>query len=307
MTGVGQYGGVEFLHNLNLEGCDMFVGSREIQVIDEFAGVSFPALVMYPTCLPSVPTAFGAYSIDVSSNASIAEGQYPLVVVSHGNGGSHLLYRTLTTHLAKNGYVVAMLEHAGNNRNNNELEGKQQNLKNRPRHVRLTMDAVFSDDYLGAYVQQDSVAVIGHSIGGYTALAVAGGTPWSEARQKIEVDADPRVRALVLLAPATAWFLPEGSLRDVTVPILMLSAEHDSFTPGWHTDVVLDGVADRTQVTSRVVPNAGHFSFLSPFPPKMKNAAFLPSTDPEGFDRAAFHEALGEEVLKYLDDKLKNA
>ena len=285
----------------------MFAGSRQMQIRDEAKGISFPALVLYPTETPSAPTAFGPYTMDVSPDAPVAEGRFPVVVISHGNGGSHLVYRAISTHLAKNGYVVAMLEHAGNNRNNNELEGTHENLVNRPRHVRLTIDAVSSDPQLSACVQPDNVAIIGHSIGGYTALAVAGGTPWSETRQRVDVVADPRVRALVLLAPATAWYLPEDSLSQVSVPILMLVAEHDPFTPRWHADLVLDRVPDRAQVTCRVIENAGHFSFLSPFPPQMRNASFLPSTDPEGFDREKFHERLPAELLDYLDEKLKGA
>ena len=278
-----------------------------MQISDEAKGISFPALVLYPTETPSAPTAFGPYTMDVSPDAPVAEGRFPVVVISHGNGGSHLVYRALSTHLARNGYVVAMLEHAGNNRNNNELEGTHENLVNRPRHVRLTIDAVSSDPQLSACAQPDNVAIIGHSIGGYTALAVAGGTPWSETRQRVDVVADPRVRALVLLAPATAWYLPEDSLSQVSVPILMLVAEHDPFTPRWHADLVLDRVPDRAQVTCRVIENAGHFSFLSPFPPQMRNASFLPSTDPEGFDREKFHERLPAELLDYLDEKLKGA
>ncbi len=176
----------------------MFAGSHQLQVRDE--DLSFPVLVMYPTAVSSEPTAFGPYSIDVSPDAPIAEGRYPLVVVSHGNGGSHLVYRTVTSHLARNGYVVAMLEHAGNNRNDNELEGTHENLVYRPRHVRLTIDAVSSDARFRACVQPDNVAVIGHSIGGYTALAVAGGTPWSETGQKVDVVAD--------LRPSFRWKAP---------------------------------------------------------------------------------------------------
>lgn len=239
----------------------MFVGSRELQIRDEAQGISFPAVVMYPTAVPSSPTAFGPYSIEVSPKAPITAGQYPLVVASHGNGGSHLLYRTICTQLAKSGYVVAMLEHPGNNRHNNELEGTYENLVNRPRHVRLTIDAVLSDTAFKSSLLSDKVAIIGHSIGGYTALAVAGGTPWSEERRRVEVVTDPRVQALVLLAPATPWYLPEGSLRHVKVPILMLIAEHDPYTPRWHAELVLNGVPDRNQVTFRVVENAGHFSF----------------------------------------------
>ncbi len=282
----------------------MFAGSLQIQAHDKATGLSFPVLVLYPTEVPSAPTAIGPYTFDVSPEAPVAEGRFPLVVVSHGNGGSHLVYRTITTHLARNGYVVAQLEHPGNNRNDNSLEGTYENLVRRPRHIRLTMDAVASDARLGASVQPDDAAILGHSMGGYAALAVAGGLPWTKDGERVDVVPDPRVRALVLMAPGTAFYFPEDSLRDVTVPILLLTAEHDPVTPRWQAELLLDRVPDRSKVIWREIGNAGHFSFLSPFPPSMRNPRFLPSTDPEGFDREKLHERLPGEILEFLDERL---
>lgn len=282
----------------------MFVGSHQMQIRDEAKDVSFSVLVLYPTEVPSLPVAFGPYTFDVSPDAPLAMGTFALVVVSHGSGGSHLLYRTIATHLAKHGYIVAMLEHAGNNRNDNSLDGTHQNLVNRPRHVRLTIDAVIQSAQFRGCVQADNTAIIGHSMGGYTALAVAGGEPWSEDGKKVAVEADSRIRALVLLAPAAAWYLPQGALRAVVVPILMLIAERDLITPRWHADLVHSGVGNPTQVTCRVVDNAGHFSFLSPFPPHLRSSNFAPSIDPQGFDREAFHQRLPAELLTYLDAHL---
>ncbi|WP_039948142.1 alpha/beta hydrolase family protein [Leptospira fainei] len=280
-----------------------FVGSIEIKVKDETKDVSFPALIHYPTLEPSTLTAFGPYTMDVSREASITEGQFPLVIISHGNGGSHLLYRTISTYLAKNGYVVAMLEHYGNNRNDNILENTNENLVNRPTHVSLTIDALLSERRLGKSILTDSIAVIGHSMGGYTALALAGGVPWTKQGEKIEVPSDSRVQAIVLMAPGAGWFM--NSLSKVTVPILLLIAEHDPITPRWNAEVVLDSVPDRSLVTFRMIENAGHFSFLSPFPTAMKNPGFPPSTDPAGFDRERFHKNLPNDILNFLNDKLK--
>ncbi|EQA38544.1 alpha/beta hydrolase family protein [Leptospira inadai serovar Lyme str. 10] len=279
-----------------------FVGSIEIQVKDEIEDISFPVLIQYPTLEPSTVTAFGPYKMDISREARITEGRFPLVIISHGNGGSHLLYRTISTHLAKNGYVVGMLEHYGNNRNNNELENTTKNLVYRPRHVSLTIDAILSSKRFGASLLSNRIAVLGHSMGGYTALALAGGVPWTKEGKKIEAPSDPRVKAIVLMAPGAGWFM--NSLGTVTVPILIFMAEHDPITPSWNAEVVLNSVPDRSHVTLRTIKNAGHFSFLSPFPTAMKNPNFRPSIDPEGFDREQFHKQLPVDILDFLNDKL---
>jgi predicted dienelactone hydrolase len=284
---------------------NIFTGSRQLQIIDEINEVSFPVLVQYPTHKPSTPTNFGPYTMDVSPQAEIEDGRFPLVIISHGNGGSHLVYRTISSHLAKKGYIVAMLEHYGNNRNNNDLKDSIENLQYRPRHVSLTIDNLLNDRFFGQSISSDKIAVIGHSFGGYTALALAGGIPWTQAGQKVIVQSDSRVRALVLMAPAAAFFIPEGSLARVTLPILLLIAEHDEFTPiSWTADVILNGVPDKSKVRLKTIENAGHFSFLSPFPLSMKNSNFLPSTDPDGFDREEFHKQLPTDILNFLNDNL---
>jgi predicted dienelactone hydrolase len=278
------------------------VGSRQIQVRDETKDISFQVLVHYPTRESSRPIAFGPYMMDVCPDATIVEGQLPLVIISHGNGGSHLLYRTISTHLAKNGYIVASVEHYGNNRNDNRLENTTENLINRPRHIILAIDALLSGSEYCKSIAADKIAVIGHSMGGYTGLALAGGIPWTREGQRIEAPSDTRVKALVLLAPGAGWFM--NSLDKVTIPIFVLAAEHDAVTPAWNAEIVLKSVPDRSQVTFREIRNAGHFSFLSPFPDAMKSPNFPPSTDPEGFDRSEFHTRLPADILGFLDEKL---
>ena len=120
----------------------MHVGYQSLNIEDEIQGATIPAIVLYPTATPASPTTFGPYTLDVSMDAPISSGRFPLVVISHGNGGTHLIYRTIGLHLARQGYVVAMIEHPGNNRVDNSLEGSYENLENRPRHVRLTIDAL---------------------------------------------------------------------------------------------------------------------------------------------------------------------
>jgi predicted dienelactone hydrolase len=169
------------------------------------------------------------------------------------------------------------------------------------------IDAAFADPAIGPKLLPDRVALVGHSIGGYTVLAVAGGRPMAGPRETpdgqtrpVPVTPDPRVCALVLLAPACVWFGGDGALAEVKVPIMMFTAEKDEVGPHLHAELVERGVRDPARVDHRVVPNAGHHSFQSPFPVELTRQGFPPSQDPEGFDRAAFLPVLYDDILTFL-------
>ncbi len=275
------------------------VGGRHLRVTDD-EGFHFPLLIMYPTDTPAEPVAFGPFNLDMAANAAPRAGSHPIVVISHGSGGTSLGYLELARRLVRAGYVVCMPEHPGNNRNNNELADSPQNLANRPRHLTLTLDLVVEHEPLSQIVDPTLVAVIGHSMGGYTALAIAGGQPSTEDGQPVAVTRDSRVKALVLLAPATPWFMRPGALSAVDVPILMLTGERDPHTPPFHAEVVRNGLPAQTRLEHSVVANAGHFSFMSPFPDVMKHPDFLPGNDPDGFDRAGYQDILARDVVAFL-------
>jgi predicted dienelactone hydrolase len=288
---------------------DTFVGCCAIELIDKHDGVKFPMAVMYPTFAPGKMERLGPYTVDVSIDAVPKDGLFPLVIISHGSGGSHLVYRTLAHHLACNGFIVGMPEHPFNNRNNNTLEGTVENLVNRPRHIRTAIDWFFNSGKFSGLLKPDSVSIIGHSMGGYTALAVAGGVPTSLPREspdglprQVDITPDCRVKSLVLLAPVSFWFAKEGALSTVDIPILMLVGEQDEYAPYvfYYAGIILDGVPDRSKIQHRIIENAGHFSFLSQFPESMVNAAFPPSQDPPGFNRESFLHELNAEVLEFL-------
>lgn len=290
---------------------EVTVGCRALDVADGIQGARVPVRVLYPARAPERLEQFGPYPLAVATDAPMEGERLPLVVISHGTGGSPWTYRGMAAYLARAGFVVALPEHPGNSRSDNSLAGTAANLENRPRHVRLVIDAILEDAQLGKRLSPDGVGVIGHSMGGYTALALAGGrpscfpneSPDGQARA-VPVVRDPRVRALVLLAPASPWFMAEGALAEVDLPILMRTAELDEHTPAMHAEIILRGVPHPERINHRVVPNAGHFSFQSPFPPAMTRPEFPPSQDPKGFDRLAFQPVLHAEILAFLRDAI---
>jgi len=292
---------------------DTVTGCRLLQVMDEVQGEAIPLAVLYPALGATQTCAFGPYALDVAMDAPAVGAERRLVVISHGNGASPWVHRGLAQHLCGQGYVVALVSHIGNCRGRNELADTVENLANRPRHLRLAIDAVTNDPELGGIVR-GPVGLIGMSIGGYSALAAAGGEPWSMreatpggAPVAIPVVKDTRVGALVLLAPATPWFLRDGALAKVDAPILMRTGDSDMITPAWHAEIVQKGVARPDQLDHKVVSGAGHFSFMSIFPPAMVSPDFPPSQDPPGFDRAAYEVRLNAEVAEFLRRTLNAA
>jgi predicted dienelactone hydrolase len=281
----------------------IFAGSQDFAVQSDTAGASFTALLHYPCEQPSKPTRFGPYELDVSVAAAPARGRFPLVLISHGSGGSPLVYRTLSLLLARSGYVVALARHPGDTLGDNALANSVETLRNRPAQLVALMDALMGDPTFGACIADESVTAVGHSMGGYTVLSVAGGQPWTREREPLAVAHDARIGALVLLAPACGPFLAPGALAAVDAPVLALTAQHDSLTPDSEIRAALAGIPDQTQVTIQMVPNAGHFSFLSPFPQAMHNPQFAPALDPSGFDRDRFHQWFPDLVREWIGDR----
>lgn len=279
-------------------------GIRQIEIRDSEGAAPFPAVLQYPTAESSAGTTIGPYHFDATPNAQPAAGLFPVCVISHGGGGSHLLYRSICTHLAVNGYVVVSPEHPGDNRNDRSQSNTDRAALDRPRHASLAIDAVLVDPIVGPVVDASRVGAIGHSMGGFTALALVGGRPWSRSGQPISTQADARVRAAVLLAPSTDWFLAPRSLAEVSVPLLVIAGERDHVTPPEAIRQALAGLPSGAPVTLDVVPGAGHYSFLTPFPAQMRRPDFLPSTDPDGFDREGFHAELPRRIQEFLTQAL---
>jgi predicted dienelactone hydrolase len=277
----------------------MFAGSREFVVAGDSQGLT--ALLHYPCAHPSRLTSFGPYELDVSVEAPLAAGRFALVVISHGSGGSPLLYRSLSLLLARSGFIVALPKHPGNSLGDNDLAESPAIFRERPRQLITLLDALMADSTLGGAIASEPLTAIGHSMGGYTVLSVAGGEPWSRSRQPIPVPHDSRIGALVLMAPACGPFLAPHSLAAVTAPVLALTAEHDPLTPDAEVRAALAGVPDPSRVTIRTVPDAGHFSFLSPFPGHMHHPGFAPAQDPSGFDRERFHQWFPGLILEWIE------
>ena len=282
-------------------------GCRALSVRDAEQGVDLPVWVLYPTHTPAGAQQFGPYTVNVAMDAPAAGRDLPVVVISHGRNGSPWTHRGTALHLARRGFVVVLPEHIGNSRSDGSLTDTVSMLVHRPLHVRLAVDAVLADPRVGEQADATRLGLVGHSIGAYTALAVAGARPTTTVfdvpagpARPVPITHDPNVRALVLLAPTAGWFMAPEALAEVAAPILLYTGTEDAVTPGFHADIIVHGVRPPGRVRHVVVPDAGHHSFQTPFPPAMAHPGFPPSQDPAGFDRADFHERMNREIAEFL-------
>ena len=225
----------------------MNCGLRRLQVQDEVQRACVPVAVLYPTGTPEQSERLGPYSLEVAVDAPIAGSDLPVVVLSHGNGCTPWAYRDLAKHLATSGFVVVLPEHIGNSRNDNSLEKTAANLENRLRHISLAIDAAFAESSLGARIRRAGVAVIGHSIGACTALAVAGGKPWAAPHETPDRQARPvHVKpdwtgACSRTSHARNFLVPCGWPRRSEHPYLIRSGSRDQITPPSHAELVMHG------------------------------------------------------------------
>jgi predicted dienelactone hydrolase len=283
------------------------------------------AWLLYPTEDAAQTVRFGPYPLELAMNgrpAGADDRALRVVALSHGSGGTPWSHRGLADHLVRAGFAVVMIEHSGNNRRDNSLGSPTGRLtpallQHRPRHVTIAIDAALADPQAGPRLERDRFAMVGESAGAYTALAVAGGhavtvpdevedarlmEPDDEVARlafSVPTERDHRLCAAVLLAPAIDFFLTDGALRDVEIPLLVRTGARDALCPSTKVATGLRSVADAARVTSLEVEGAGHFSFQTPYPPELSHIP--PAQDPPGFDRARYQPTLHADVTNFLE------
>jgi predicted dienelactone hydrolase len=288
-------------------------------------GPPLEAGIWYPSPSPASSQPLGAYQQTVAPGGEVAGRGLPLIVMSHGSGGSFEGHYDTALALVEAGFVVAAVTHTGDNYRDHS--GFAQ-VENRPRHIRALVDYM-----LGSWTHHDlidpaRIGMFGFSAGGFTALVAIGGVPdlslgaahcaaypdeW--ACRKIKEYGggaraasaafvhDPRIAAAVIAAPAIGYSFTPEALAGIKVPIQLWRGDSDELLPHpRHAQHVYDGLPTRPEY--HVVSNAGHFAFLAPCTALLEQYAPEICRDPVGFDRAAFHREFNAAVVAFFKAKL---
>lgn len=248
--------------------------------------------VWYPTAAQSK-----IYNYGGPTNGNIAldavpyteAGPYPLLVFSHGFGGSGLSAVFLTEALAACGWIVACPDHndkysavrihTGQNQDFDGLEFMRQAKEiassspadrgkyfYRIDEMKIVLDGMQSSDIFGQLIDSEQIAVGGHSFGGFTALGLCG---------TIKESRDSRIKALLLFSTGAGGYLyTQEELSAVQIPCMLFMGQREEEQDR--------GAYKMSELSAKIYENlsgpkyfleikgAGHFSFNNCFSKRLR-------------------------------------
>lgn len=252
--------------------------------------------------------------------------KYPLILLSHGHGGERRDRSWLAEHLVKANFIVASVDHYGNSHRTLDPILTLQ-FWDRAKDISFTIDQLMDEPFLEGRLDEQRIGFTGYSLGGMTGLALAGGVVEQieesiakhshrfpeiskEALDKVDFShvkkpfRDPRIGAILLLAPANFIYRPEA-LTQIKVPIGLVSAINDEVLP--HRDHSYPLIQHIVPVKLKVLRREiSHFAFLniaSEFGKK-----FLPArvqSDPPCCDRSRVHRDVGKFAAEFFTEVFK--
>jgi predicted dienelactone hydrolase len=181
----------------------------------------------------------------VAEGGPLAEGQFPLIVYSHGVTGSGLSSVFLTQHLAGQGYIVAAPDHTDDYsavridpgkrpretaafklqllrymqemrtvRLNAQADAYRPRMAYRPKQVKDTIDFLLHSPTFAKAIDGERLGMVGHSFGAWTTMLIAGADPQY---------ADRRVKAAVALSgPVNPHVYKAAELAQISIPVMLV-------------------------------------------------------------------------------------
>jgi predicted dienelactone hydrolase len=243
----------------------------------------------------------GSAAIEAPFVADAAGRPRPVVLLSHGFGGTAEVMGWFGIAMAQAGYIVISVDHPGNNAKDQMTVPGAILWWERAEDLKHALDVVSHDQIIGPHVDRARVGAAGFSAGGFTALLLGGARAAPEHLQRFchahpddgicrpqveftvaESDAerarqDPpvaaleatahnehsldSVKAVFAMAPALIQGIDPESLRALRPSVTMVAGDADTVAPP----------ATNAQAAARLipgarlemVPNVGHYAFLS--------------------------------------------
>ena len=266
----------------------------------------------------------------------------PLIALSHGFGSVGRQMTWLGAALARAGYVVVAVDHPGTNgRDGITPEGAYAGWE-RAGDIRAAIDLVLSDTAIAPHVDVHRIGVGGFSMGGWTAVLLAGGTTdferldafcaskerdsicgpqlefpldFSVRNETLSLPAmhpiaarekhefrDPRIRAAFLIDPAIAEALDDASLRRIRVPMEIVAGTADPIAVPATNGELIAKAVPHAKLI--LLPRVAHYDFLSECGPAGLKIAPGYCADGVRTARARTHAVTENAAIRFFDATL---
>lgn len=241
----------------------------------------------------------GSVALDAAFAAD-ATG-WPVILLSHGFGGTARMMGWFGIAMARDGYIVVAVDHPGSNAVDAMTVLGATLYWDRADDLRAALEATERDQTIGRHMDLARVGVAGFSAGGFTALVAAGArvdpthfaqfceahpddgvcrpqqefavTPEERATalELPEVAAElphagddhaiPAVRAVFAMAPALVQALDPASLAHMQTPVHIVLGDTDTVAPPATNGLMAAKMIPRAELQR--LPGVGHYDFLS--------------------------------------------
>ena len=173
-------------------------------------------------------------------------GPFPVIIFSHGLGGTREGYEYLGRHWASHGYVSVHVQHIGSDsavwsegrldqlmRNMEKAAASMENITNRPLDVSFAINQMEKlnreDSALKDRLDLSRVGVAGHSFGAFTTMAIAGEVFVAPGGRQITFT-DPRVKAAIPMSTPVnrSWPGLNTGFEHINIPCLHMTGTRDA-------------------------------------------------------------------------------
>jgi predicted dienelactone hydrolase len=234
------------------------VRTRTFELSDAHRSKTLELLIRFP--VPIAPSAPAELRPGAAAEEPVrTPAAHPLVIFSHGAGGSRDAFDQLSSHWANCGYIVIHPTHSDSvhlrRREGQPIRSREALFRavrplERHEDVLLILDSL---DQLARQmrravgaaaptIDENRIAIAGHSAGALTAQLAAGARiildrPLRPGRPSGQSLADERIRAAIVISGqgTTNRLFTEDSWRQISIPMLVLAGSRDVASIGNET------------------------------------------------------------------------
>jgi len=315
------------------------IGQKSATFVDESRNRPLLTEIWYPTLdtlsktTPKKNQKTLFKTIETIPNATITNEKFPLLIVSHGTGGSRFSLTWLIEKMVKEGYIVVSLDHYGNS-TFNKIPREFVKWWERAIDVQFVLTQVLKDSEIGSKIDTSRIGGVGFSLGGYTNIALAGGyvdrtirenetaedrampTEFPETDEMIDFEndslivlsynkykdhvKDTRIKAFFVMAPAIGFgFHSEEQTDEITAPILIVAGKGDLVAPTNKNAEKYHNLI-KTSKIHLFDKDVEHYVFLNESTEFGKEVAPAITIDNPTVDRKQIHEKTLELALDFF-------